>query len=86
MSASGVMKRIKKNDKSIKGHLPSAIDLCFHSCCGIHGLAGFSLLQLQLRTRKGIKHGTHGARRRNDKCVIEEQFEDWMEEQEERNE
>jgi len=74
MSASGVMKRIKSNDRSIKGNLPSAKDFPNCSCCGIHGLA---------RQRKGIKHGTHGARRRNNKHVIEEQFEDWMEEQEE---
>lgn len=64
MSASGVMRHVRRSDSSMANTLPSAEAWKrWDWCCGIHGA---------MKARRGIKHATACARRRNDRNVIDE--------------
>jgi hypothetical protein len=62
VSASGVRKRIEKNEARMGGHLASASQWTSCTVCGIHGAA---------RARRGIKKGTNAARRRHERELVQ---------------
>lgn len=60
--------KIRHNDRFMQGNLASSEEMkALDCCCGIHGAA---------RHRKGIKHATVTARRRNDKEIIRQEQEE----------
>ena len=72
MSAKTVVNRVNNNPNGMGGTLPKSSssdvihDWCMCFCCGIHGAA---------RHRKGIKKGTHSARRRQGQQYIKDELE-----------
>lgn len=67
MSAGKVYKRIVKNGATMANTLPSSeSEKRRDNCCGIHGAA---------RKRRGIKRGTSAARRRHEKDLIAQEYE-----------
>lgn len=66
--ASGLMKTVARNDRTMAKGLPTTESMRhYDNCCGIHGAA---------RRTKGAKHGLVCARRRHDKEVIQQGLED----------